>query len=135
MKLLERLADTAARRRLSPRTVESYSRWVGLFLRFHRRPDGTWRQAGSTRTRVAGLAQIPCAALPPGAASQYQLRHSDVPGRISTMEAIARSLGILEDDPAVQRSLESALAMMVDRTLFLRGKGPMPIDRHDPAFK
>ncbi len=98
-------------------------------------PDGTWRQASSTRARVSGLSQIPCATLPPGMPSQYQLRHSDVPGRISTMEAIARSLGILEDDPAVQQALESALAMMVDRTLFLRGKRARPFPAPDPAFK
>ena len=42
MKLLERLAIVAKRRRLSPLTVECYQRWVREFLAFHKRGD-QWR--------------------------------------------------------------------------------------------
>ena len=43
MKLLERLAIVAKRRRLSPLTVECYQRWVREFLVFHKRGD-QWRR-------------------------------------------------------------------------------------------
>lgn len=47
MKLLERLARTAARRRLAKATVECYSAWVTDFLRFCR-VDGRWRTPAET---------------------------------------------------------------------------------------
>ena len=43
MKLLERMADVAARRHLAANTVECYSRWVREFLVFCRE-DGRWRE-------------------------------------------------------------------------------------------
>ena len=44
MKLLERLRAIGLQRRLAPATLESYAAWIEQFLRFCRRPDGTWRQ-------------------------------------------------------------------------------------------
>lgn len=43
MKLLQRLDATCWRDHLANATREQYKRWVEQFLRFHRRPDGTWR--------------------------------------------------------------------------------------------
>jgi len=39
----------AARRHLSPRTVEVYQAWVRKFLAFHRAPDGSWRHPRELR--------------------------------------------------------------------------------------
>ena len=43
MRLLERMADVAARRHLAANTIECYSRWVREFLAFCR-VDGRWRE-------------------------------------------------------------------------------------------
>jgi DTW domain-containing protein YfiP len=102
-------------------------------------PDGTWRQAARVRRRVPGLEQIPCVALPPRA-SGYRLRQSVRPGRLSTMEAIARALGVLEG-PAVEEPLCHLHQVMVDRTLWTNGRlsaaavtGGIPegVQSHDP---
>jgi DTW domain-containing protein YfiP len=83
-------------------------------------PDGTWRQAQRVRTRVPGMAAVPCAVLPPGPPSSYRLRHEPRPGGLATAEAIARALGIL-DGPAVEAAIARVLRAMVERTLWSRG--------------
>jgi DTW domain-containing protein YfiP len=102
-------------------------------------PDGTWRQAARVRRRVPGLDAIPCVALPPRA-SGYRLRQSARPGRLSTMEAIARALGVLEGT-AVEEPLSHLHQVMVDRTLWTNGRlsaeavtGGIPagVQSHDP---
>ena len=84
------------RRRRSPALVDS-PRPITLVV-----PDGTWSQAVRARRRIPGLADIPCAALPPGLVSTYRLRHDPRAGRVSTLEAIAHALGVLEG-PAHRR--------------------------------
>jgi DTW domain-containing protein YfiP len=102
-------------------------------------PDGTWRQAARVRRRVPGLDAVPCVALPAGA-SGYRLRHAVRPGRLSTMEAIARALGVLEG-AAVEAPLSHIHQVMVDRTLWSNGRlpaeavtGGIPdgVQSHDP---
>jgi DTW domain-containing protein len=83
-------------------------------------PDGTWRQAGKVRQRMAGLSEVPCVSLPPDAPTRYRLRSEFHDGRLATLEAIARALGILEG-PRVRAALEELFRVMVDRTLWLRG--------------
>jgi DTW domain-containing protein len=107
-------------------------------------PDGTWSQAGRARRRVPGLADIPCAVIPEGAAlgaPPFRLRRDLRPGRLSTLAAIAIALGVLEGE-AVQRALERVLAVMVDRTLWTNGRirtadvtGGIPagVAAHQPA--
>jgi DTW domain-containing protein YfiP len=103
-------------------------------------PDGTWRQANKARRRIEGLAELPCAALPPVVRSSYRLRHDRRPDRVSTIEAIALSLRILEG-PAVAEPLERIFRIMVDRTLWTNGRiasgevtGGIPpgVRSHDP---
>ncbi len=84
-------------------------------------PDGTWRQARKARRRVPGLGAIPCATIPPGAPSAYRLRSAPHPDHLCTLEAIARALGVIEG-PKIQRHLEQVLAIVVERTLWSRGK-------------
>jgi DTW domain-containing protein len=103
-------------------------------------PDGTWSQAVRARKRIAGLAQIPCASLPTSLEQGYQLRHDPRPGHVSTLEAIAYALGILEG-PAAEEALLRVLHLVVDRTLWSNGKlashlvtGGLPAgaQRHNP---
>lgn len=84
-------------------------------------PDGTWPQATRARQRLPGLDRLPCASLPAQSVSGYRLRHASHPGRLSTLEAIARALAILEA-PAVAAPLEWIFRVMVDRTLWTNGR-------------
>jgi DTW domain-containing protein YfiP len=86
-------------------------------------PDGNWRQASRVRQRVPGLRDVPCVSLPAGAPSRYRLRAEAHEAGLATIEAIARTLGVLEGDqgPRVQAALEFVFAAMVDRTLWSRG--------------
>lgn len=86
-------------------------------------PDGTWAQTRRVRTRVPGLRDVPCAVLPPGPPSAYRLRTEHDPAGVSTMEAIARALGILEG-PETQAVLEHLFRIKVERTLWSRGALP-----------
>lgn len=86
-------------------------------------PDATWSQATKTRRRVPGLQDVPCAVLPPERPSRYLLRTSLKSGRISTLEAIARALEVLEEDgTALRDRMEHLVAMMVDRTRWASGR-------------
>lgn len=104
-------------------------------------PDGTWRQAARVRRRVEGLAHLPCARLDPAQPTTYRLRHDRHAGRLSTMEAVARALGILEG-AAVEEPLVHLFRVMVERTLWSKGRlapdqvtGGIPpgVFPHDPA--
>ena len=103
-------------------------------------PDGTWRQANKARRRVPGLDALPCATLPPVVRSSYRLRHDRRPDRVSTIEAVALALRILEG-PAAAEPLELIFRIMVDRTLWTNGRiasgevtGGIPsgVRSHDP---
>ena len=82
-------------------------------------PDGTWRQAQRVRRRVAGLGDVPCAVVTRDAPSTYRLRKTSDERRLSTMEAIAEALGLLEgaEGPAVRELLLGIFQIMVDRSL------------------
>jgi DTW domain-containing protein YfiP len=104
-------------------------------------PDGNWRQASKVYKRVPGLRDVPYVTLPPGLASHYRLRAEAHEKGMSTLEAIARALGILEGT-AVQEALERIFFTMVTRTLWSRGEiGPQEViggipqgaQRHDPT--
>ncbi|MCA9546099.1 MAG: DTW domain-containing protein [Myxococcales bacterium] len=86
-------------------------------------PDGNWRQTVRTCKREPALADLPRVRLPLGAPSSYRLRRHPDPARISTLEAIARAVGVL-DGPAPQALLERTLAVFVERTLWSRGTLP-----------
>ena len=82
-------------------------------------PDGTWRQAQRVRRRVAGLAEVPCAFVTRDAPSEYRLRRTPDARRLSTMEAIAEALCLLEgaEGPAVRELLLEIFQVMVERQL------------------
>jgi DTW domain-containing protein YfiP len=106
-------------------------------------PDGNWRQASKVRNRVAGMRDVPCVSLPIGAPSVYRLRSEAHPFGLATLEAIARSLRLLEGarGPEVEGALLHVFRAMVERTLWARGAcetedvtGGIPEGavRHDP---
>jgi DTW domain-containing protein len=84
-------------------------------------PDGTWRQASKVHKRVPGLAELPCVSLSNEGPSGYRLRRWPHEEGLSTLEAVARALGVLEGE-AVRRELERVLRVAVERTLWARGR-------------
>jgi DTW domain-containing protein YfiP len=84
-------------------------------------PDGNWRQGGKAVRRTPGLENVECVRLPPGLPSEYGvLRTAPRPECVSTFEAIARGLAVLEG-PSVQDRLMEYFRVKVDRTLWARG--------------
>lgn len=56
MKLFDQVHEAYATKHYSPRTEESYTRWINHFLRFHREKAGKWIHLGNTVAREgAGL--------------------------------------------------------------------------------
>ncbi len=98
-------------------------------------PDGSWRQASKMCLRIPELRNIRHLKLPAGAKAQYHLRHSHHSERVSTFEAIARTVGLLED-PSAQREMEIFFEKRVERGLWARGKIRQENCRHPipPAF-
>jgi DTW domain-containing protein YfiP len=84
-------------------------------------PDGTWRQASKVRRRVPGLEGVPCVSVPGEARLPHRLRAEAHAHGLSTIEAVARALGVLEGDE-VRRTLEGVFRSMVERTLWTRGE-------------
>jgi DTW domain-containing protein len=104
-------------------------------------PDGTWRQASKVRARVPGFRDVPCVTLPREEPSIYRLRFEAHDHGLSTIEAIARAMGVLEG-PHVRAAIERVFRAMVERTLWSRGDlddaevtGGIPAGamRHDPS--
>jgi DTW domain-containing protein YfiP len=103
-------------------------------------PDGTWRQASKVRRRVPGLADMTCVSVSGEARLPYRMRAEAHAHGLSTIEAIARAMAVLEGED-VQRTLERIFRAMVERTLWTRGElaaahvsGGIPegAERHDP---
>ena len=105
---------------LTPDYVASLPKPIHLIV-----PDGNWKQASKVGRRVLELASIPRVTLPPGGASEYMLRKAPQAHMVSTFEAIARALGIIEG-PQVQQTLEKIFRLKVERTLQSRGTRPTP---------
>lgn len=101
---------------LTPELVHSIKKPIRLVV-----PDGTWSQAARIGKREASLAKARWVQLPPGAPSRYRLRHEHHEEGLSTLEAIARTYGIIEDR-SIQSQLETIFEVMVERTLETRPK-------------
>jgi DTW domain-containing protein YfiP len=80
-------------------------------------PDGTWSQAVKCYRREPGLSGIQCVKLPPGAPGRYRLRKSSDENRLSTFEAIARAIGVVEQNEALQREMEEIFTVMVESVI------------------
>jgi DTW domain-containing protein YfiP len=85
-------------------------------------PDGTWTQAGRIARRDPAAVGAEHVRLPDGTVaggSRYRLRSTERPGAVSTIEAIAAALGVLEGD-AIQHHLLAVFEEFVRRALARR---------------
>jgi DTW domain-containing protein YfiP len=74
--------------------------------------DATWSQARRMYRKLGALRGLPILRLPDEPMPQARLRESPGPGRVSTIEAIARALRLLEGDApaaALERLFEVAV--------------------------
>lgn len=101
---------------LTPEMVEEDPRPITLIV-----PDGSWTQARRVMRREALLSEARHVVPPPGEASRYRLRHEHVEGGLSTAEAIARALGVIEGHEA-RAALEGLFELKVQRVLRERSK-------------
>ena len=83
-------------------------------------PDGNWTQARRASKRDPDFEGAEHVTLPPGPPSRYLLRRGTEAGRVCTLEAIARALGILEGEH-VQSALETVMELFVTRALRVSG--------------
>ena len=87
-------------------------------------PDGTWDQARRASRRdpwALGATPVCLPSLPPSA---YRLRTAPRPGMLSTLEAIAHAVALLEGPPRgdlIRAQMQSALDVFVERSLRVRG--------------
>lgn len=101
---------------LTEEYVKSFKKPLNLVV-----PDGSWRQAGKIMNRVESLKDVPHVKLPPGPVPKLRLRKESKPGGLSTFEAVARAIGIIEDYGA-QKRLEEFYKIYTERTLWSRAK-------------
>lgn len=82
-------------------------------------PDGNWRQAARAAKRIPGMALAERVRLTDGPKSRYSVRLEPREGGLTTFEAIARALGVLEST-AVQAKLEALFDRLMERKLRTR---------------
>jgi len=91
--------------------------------------DATWSQARRMFRKLDALRGLPILHLPPAPMPAARLRESPGPGQVSTIEAIARALRLLEGEPPAA-ALEALFALAVARAAAtgrnLPAAGPRP---------
>ena len=110
------LYPSASAKVLSKKWMSEDSRPVHLIV-----PDGNWRQAKSMLKREPLLKSLEHVRLPDGLPSRYRLRSHPDPERVSTFEAVARAMGVLESSKTQER-LERNFDIAVERALWIRGR-------------
>jgi DTW domain-containing protein len=84
-------------------------------------PDAGWRQAKRIARRERPLGALPWRTLSTTAESRYHLRRAPQAGHLSTFEAIAEALAVLEEDgPAIRDELMAFFDEWVARNLWER---------------
>ncbi len=83
--------------------------------------DGNWTQARRMYQRLPELRRLPGISLPPPAPDTRRLRRPPHPEGMSTVEAIAGALSLLEG-PEVAQPLYELHERMIDRVLTCRGR-------------
>lgn len=78
-------------------------------------PDGNWQQARKVRQREEAFSSLPTVKLPAGITSEYGLRKALHPEWVSTYEAMAHALGILEGQH-IREQLMDFFRIWVKRT-------------------
>jgi DTW domain-containing protein YfiP len=84
-------------------------------------PDGNWHQARRVRKRESVFQSVKAVKLPGGIFGEYELRKAQHPEWVSTYEAMAHSLGIIEG-PQVKDHLMDFFRIWVRTTLYNRTK-------------
>jgi DTW domain-containing protein YfiP len=92
--------------------------------------DATWSQARRMYRKLDRLRGLPILRLPDEPMPRARLRESPGEGRVSTIEAIARALRLLEGDPAAE-ALERLFAVAVERT-YSTGRSRLPSSGRPP---
>jgi DTW domain-containing protein YfiP len=85
--------------------------------------DATWSQARRMFRKIEALRGLPILRLADTAMPIARMRKAPAPGRVSTIEAIARALRLLEGD-SVAVPLERLFDLAVERTHELGRRGP-----------
>lgn len=90
--------------------------------------DGTWSQAKAVVRDNPRLAALPRYAFRPASPSDYRIRKEPHEDCVSTIEALAHVLGVLEGDRGRMRELLAPFRAMVDAQLayIARGEGRHP---------
>lgn len=68
-------------------------------------PDGNWNQAKKVKKREEKFDAVPTVKLPPGLVAEYKLRKAPRPDWVSTYEAAAYALGVLESKASQEHML------------------------------
>jgi DTW domain-containing protein YfiP len=82
-------------------------------------PDGSWSQARKFKQREPFFKPLQSVKLPDGIEGRYKLRVSPVEGGLSTFEAAAYALGILESK-IIEEKMMNFFDVFVNRTLSAR---------------
>ena len=90
-------------------------------------PDGTWRQAGQLIRSHPILQTLPRVQLPAGEPSRYRVRRAAGDAAVSTIEAIVRTLSVLEPDTDFQPVLRPFEALIDGQ---IRAMGEQAFARH-----
>ncbi len=90
-------------------------------------PDGTWRQAGRLVRGNPVLDELPRLALEAGEPSRYRVRRAERDAAVSTIEAIVRTLAVLEPETDFQPVLRPFEAMIEGQ---IRAMGEQAYARH-----
>lgn len=101
---------------LTEELVQSFQGKVQLIV-----PDGSWRQAKRVSKRENFLKNVLHVKLPDTTSGIFFLRRKVMDEGVSTLEAIARAIGIIESK-VIQKTLEDVFRIMVEKTLETRGK-------------
>ncbi|MES2769252.1 MAG: tRNA-uridine aminocarboxypropyltransferase [Bdellovibrionota bacterium] len=101
---------------LTPELVQSLGGKVQLIV-----PDGSWRQAKRVARREPFLKNVQHVKLSDASSGIFYLRRKIKEEGVSTIEAIARALGVIESKE-IQQSMENVFRIMVEKTLDTRGK-------------
>jgi DTW domain-containing protein YfiP len=83
-------------------------------------PDGNWRQAAKVPNRHPELAGLPRVRITAANQAKHHLRAESTPYGMSTLEAVARALGVIESREIFEK-LYSVYGEKLKRTLKARG--------------
>lgn len=89
--------------------------------------DGTWWQAKKILRENPALAALPRYAFRPAAPSEYRIRREPQNDFVSTIEALAHVLGVLEGDRTRAQAMLAPFRAMVDAQIaYARARGAAP---------